>query len=204
MNQESSAKPLKKSQITRKLILDAAADLFSSRGYNATPLREIAAVANMKAGSLYYHFDSKESLMLEILNIGIERIAGSVSEQIKRLPEDAGFRKVFEAAILGHLKAILEYGDYASTNIRNYGQIPVRVRHAALPVREGYEKQWLAILEKGQKEGAIAQGVTVGLVLLTLLGGMNWASEWYRPGGGLTIEEIAEGQARIFLQGLSG
>jgi len=202
LNQESSAKPLKKSQLTRKMILDVAAALFSSRGYNATPLREIAAAANMKAGSLYYHFDSKEALMLEILNIGIEGIAESVKHQIACLPEGAGFSQQLEAAMVGHLKAILESGDYASTNIRNYGQVPERVREESMPVRDRYEEIWRNILENGKQEGAIADHVNIGLLRLTLFGGMNWATEWYRPEG-LTIEEIAAGQAQLFLQGLS-
>lgn len=202
MNQQSSAKPLKKSQLTRKVILDVAAALFSSRGYNATPLREIAAAANMKAGSLYYHFDSKESLMLEILNIGIEGIAESVRNEIAHLAENAEFGEILEAAILGHLKATLESGDYASTNIRNYAQVPERVRLESMPIRDSYEDIWRAILERGRQKGGISENTNIDLLRLTLFGAMNWATEWYRPGG-LTIEEIAAEQAQLFLQALA-
>jgi AcrR family transcriptional regulator len=202
LNPKSNSKPLKKSQLTRKLILDVAAALFSSRGYNATPLREVAAAANMKAGSLYYHFDSKESMMLEILNMGIEGIAESVNGEIARLPEGAEFGKRLEAAMLGHLKAILVNGDYASTNIRNYGQVPERVRAASMPVREQYEDIWRTLLKRGQEEGAISSKANIGLLRLTIFGGMNWASEWYRPEG-LTIEVIAAEQAKLFLKGIA-
>ncbi len=202
MSQKNRTKPAKKAELTRKLVLDIAARLFSSQGYNATPLREIASAANMKAGSLYYHFDSKESLMLEVLNIGIKRIDASVRQQLDALPGDADFSDILESAMLGHLKAILEFGDYASTNIRNYGQIPEKVRVAAMPIRDRYEDAWRAVLQKGQEEGAICDEVNIGLLRLTLFGGMNWATEWYKSEG-LTVEELAAGQARIFLKALS-
>src|SRR5258706_5394285 len=59
--------PLKKSDRTRSSILDAAARLFARRGYTDTNLSEIAAEAGMKAGSLHYHFESKEDLVYEVL-----------------------------------------------------------------------------------------------------------------------------------------
>lgn len=199
---EKKPKKLTKAQQTQKLILDVAASQFCSMGYHATPLREIAAAANMKAGSLYYHFDSKESLMLEVLNIGIEMISDSVKSELAKLPEDCEFSSILEAAMLGHLKAILEFGDYASTNIRNYGQIPEKVRLDAMPVRDSYENLWREILQKGINSGEISSEIDFGLLRLTLLGAMNWASEWY-SNSGLSIEEIAARQARFFLHGIS-
>ena len=59
----------------RTRILDEAARLFLARGYAETTLRDIADAAGVKAGSIYYHFDSKEELLGEVLDTGIERIA---------------------------------------------------------------------------------------------------------------------------------
>src|SRR5258705_10454366 len=63
--------PPKKSDRTRTSILDAAARLFARRGYTDTNLSEIAAEAGMKAGSLYYHFESKEDLVYEELRYAV-------------------------------------------------------------------------------------------------------------------------------------
>ncbi|MDP1940010.1 MAG: helix-turn-helix domain-containing protein, partial [Gallionella sp.] len=56
-----------KSQVSRDLILRVAAQLFRQQGYSATTLRQIAEKAGMKAGSIYYHFDSKTAILDEIL-----------------------------------------------------------------------------------------------------------------------------------------
>ena len=55
----------------RQRIMDAAAELFLRQGYPETSLRHIAGAAGMKAGSLYYHFDSKDDLLTSILRQGI-------------------------------------------------------------------------------------------------------------------------------------
>uniref|UniRef100_UPI0015C4E884 TetR/AcrR family transcriptional regulator n=1 Tax=Streptomyces sp. NRRL B-24572 TaxID=1962156 RepID=UPI0015C4E884 len=51
----------------RREILDTAAEVFAAQGYDATTVRKIADAAGLLAGSLYYHFDSKESMLDEIL-----------------------------------------------------------------------------------------------------------------------------------------
>jgi len=47
-------------------ILDAAARLFARQGFHAASMREIAAAAGMLPGSLYYHFPSKDELLLAV------------------------------------------------------------------------------------------------------------------------------------------
>ncbi|OUR86920.1 TetR family transcriptional regulator, partial [Cycloclasticus sp. 44_32_T64] len=78
MSAAEEGKAKNKVKKTREKILDAAASLFSQQGYNGTALRDIASALDMKAGSLYYHFDSKEQLVLEILKIGLENIIQTV------------------------------------------------------------------------------------------------------------------------------
>ncbi len=55
----------------RARIMDEAATSFLHQGYPATSLRHIANAVGMKAGSIYYHFASKEELLTEILIRGI-------------------------------------------------------------------------------------------------------------------------------------
>ena len=50
---------------TRQHVLDCAARLFRMQGYAATSLRDIAAASGMKPGSLYYHFPSKEMIVID-------------------------------------------------------------------------------------------------------------------------------------------
>ena len=51
-----------KSERSRRIILDAALDLFSHRGYRATSIRDIASRAVVSTGSVYHHFPDKEAI----------------------------------------------------------------------------------------------------------------------------------------------
>ena len=112
-----------KSEKSRDSILEAAAKLFRRRGYSATTLRQIAAMAEIKAGSIYYYFDSKEQILNEVLHLGLL----SVFEAVKQALRDAGkvsHRSRIGLAIEAHLVALLEASDFTSANIRIYGQLP--------------------------------------------------------------------------------
>lgn len=57
-----------KSERSRRIILDAALDLFSHRGYRATSVRDIAARAVVSTGNVYHHFPDKESIYRELFD----------------------------------------------------------------------------------------------------------------------------------------
>ncbi|MGC9356414.1 MAG: TetR/AcrR family transcriptional regulator [Anaerolineae bacterium] len=71
MNQSKSTRPLearRQRRIARRRqwIMDAAARVFSEKGYAQTTIREIAAQADMAEGTLYNYFSSKRDLLLAI------------------------------------------------------------------------------------------------------------------------------------------
>lgn len=188
---------------TRERILDASAALFSQQGYNGTALRDIASALDMKAGSLYYHFDSKEQLVLEILKIGLENIINTVITRVNALPKGSSTKEVLIEAAKGHLAALLEKGDYTSTSIRNYGQMPEAVQEEGRVIRDKYESMWRKWLVKAQKKGDIDASVDLKILRLSLLGSLNRTLAWYSPGA-KSIDEIAEIQVGFFWDGIKG
>ena len=54
----------KKSEETRRRILEAALRVFRERGFERATMREIAAEAQMAVGAAYYYFDSKEAIVM--------------------------------------------------------------------------------------------------------------------------------------------
>ncbi|MEW4982566.1 MAG: TetR/AcrR family transcriptional regulator [Cycloclasticus sp.] len=203
MSAAEEGKAKNKVKKTREKILDAAASLFSQQGYNGTALRDIASALDMKAGSLYYHFDSKEQLVLEILKIGLENIIQTVITRVNALPEGSSTREVLIAAAKGHLVALLEKGDYTSTSIRNYGQMPAAVQEEGLLIRDKYENMWRKWLIAAQEKGDIKASVDLKILRLSLLGSLNRTLAWYAVGE-KSIDEIAEIQVGFFWDGIKG
>ncbi len=185
----------------RVSILDAAARLFREQGYAAVSLRAIASAAGMKAGSIYYHFASKDLIVVEILNNGILAVHERVREAVAGLPEDASVEDVLRAGIRGHLEALHEHGDYTSANVRIFGQVPESVQIITLPTRRGYEKFWDDLLAKLQSAGGMNSGVDLRVFRLLLIGALNATLEWFdRTRGGTGV--LADQYADFLLNGL--
>ncbi len=161
----------------RREILDAAAGLFASHGFHAASMREIAAAAGMLPGSLYYHFPSKDELLLAVYEDGVRRIAERFDAALE--PADPPWARL-EAACIAHLEVLLEAGG-------DYAQVVVRVRPEDCPamakqlvaLRDAHEDRFKALIAAlDLPEGADRQALR-----LMLLGALNWTQTWYRPGG---------------------
>jgi len=92
-------KRARRSEGSRQQILDVAAKLFRAKGYTDTSLRDIGQQAGMKAGSLYYHFASKEQLAAEVLLIGVQKVHRAVVMAIDAPGRTADARARLAAAM---------------------------------------------------------------------------------------------------------
>src|ERR1044071_7466199 len=91
----------------RDELLAIAARLFAERGFRNTTVRDIADASGILSGSLYHHFDSKESMVDEILQTfqnelfaGYDEILASKAPARQRL--EAAVRLSFEALAQHH------------------------------------------------------------------------------------------------------
>lgn len=166
---------------TRERILLEASRLFRHHGYAATTLREVADAAGIKAGSIYYHFESKEQILGEVLDKGILAVATAVRERVEALPKDATARKKVAAAIEGHLWGLLHHGDFTSANIRIYGQIPPAAKNRHRKVRREYADYWDALLDEAMQRGELRRDIGATIARLFVIGALNWTVEWYNP-----------------------
>ncbi len=193
-----------KSEVSRQRILDAAAKTFRDKGYVATRLQDIAEAAGLRAGSIYYHFASKEQILEAVFEIGTRRLRGSVSDAVDALPASATHRERIFTAAHSHLSTLLAQGDYTSANIRNFGQIPEEIQIRHREQRRVYEQDWRDLLENARAAGEIHADADLRVLRLFLLGGLNWAIEWYREGGPVGIDAIAETCCRSLFDGIAG
>jgi len=62
----TAATPTEKEPNTRERILDVALDLFTEQGFDGTSLRQIAERLNVTKAALYYHFESKDDILMAL------------------------------------------------------------------------------------------------------------------------------------------
>lgn len=159
----------------RQDILDAAARLFARQGYHATSIRDIAAAAEMLPGSVYYHFASKETLLLAVYAEGVARIAAQVDAAVanKRAP-----RARLEAACAAHLEMLLDRSDYAQVVVRVLPQDAEPIAASLIALREDYERRFRDLIAALP----LSRRTDRSLLRLALLGALNGAKIWYRSG----------------------
>ena len=193
----------RKSDVTRQKILDAAAKLFREQGYSATTLRQIASRAKIKAGSVYYYFDSKNQILDEVLEIGIKVVFEAVETAVDALPRNASGRARLEAAVAAHLYTLLQYSDYTSANIRIFGQVSRASQNRNRAIRRNYAEYWDTLFRHAKDTGEIGQKVDLSLARLFLLGSVNWTMKWYNPKKQPT-NLLAKNFCNILFEGIRG
>ncbi|WP_151638205.1 MULTISPECIES: TetR/AcrR family transcriptional regulator [Noviherbaspirillum] len=173
--------PVQSGDQTRDQILHAAASLFRNQGYAATTLRQIADAAGIKAGSIYYHFSSKDEILGVVLDAGIDVVMKTVREKIEALPPTATYREKIATGIEGHLYGLLHHGDFTSANIRVYGQIPHAAKNKHRIIRRAYADYWDKLFAEALTSGELRSDTSVAVVRLFVIGALNWTVEWYNP-----------------------
>jgi AcrR family transcriptional regulator len=199
---EAPAEEPGKAEATRQSILEAAARIFRRDGYSAARLTDIAAEIGMKAGSLYYHFGSREALVEAVMEIGTRRTHQAVLDAVAALPPDAGALARLEAATRRHLIMVLAQEDIASATIKLIWQAPAAVREKVLVEQRAYGDLWRALLEDARSAGAIRPDLDLSVTRMAIMGALNWAADWYHPGR-LTPEDVAHDIAALVIGGLA-
>ena len=192
---------VKTPQETRSVILQVAAQLLREHGYAAVTMRQIASNAKIKAGSIYYHFDSKEDILFHVLDEGLRVIVQEVNDAVAALPPGAQFREKLKVVVKSHLHGLLRVGDFSSANIRIYGQVPEEVRQRHYVARRAYADWWDTFFSQAVAEGALPVNLDPSLVRVFVVGALNFTVEWFDPEKG-SFDTLADQIFTIIADGL--
>jgi AcrR family transcriptional regulator len=167
----------------RRQIMQEAAKLFGSRGFEATTIRDIASAAGILGGSIYYHFPSKEDIFLAVHSAGMETITKAVVDAIKE--HDDPWDKL-EAAAVAHCNALLSSGELPVIVSPYYSESLKSLRKRLVAQRDRYDKIIAEIVETLDLPPHIDRTV----FRLHFLGALNWLPTWYRPKSSMTAADI--------------
>jgi AcrR family transcriptional regulator len=184
----------------RDELLAIAAELFAQRGFKNTTVRDIADAAGILSGSLYHHFDSKESMVDEILSTFQEELFGTwdviMSSRLDaRAKVEAVVRASFEALDKHHSEVAIYQNDASYLmGFERFGYLKDR--------NEQFREVWLKLLRQGVKAGALRKDLDIELVYRFVRDTVWVAVRWYRPGGPMAIEHVADQYLAILLDGI--
>jgi AcrR family transcriptional regulator len=180
----------------RDELLRVSARLFREKGFDGTTIRDISTAAGMHSGSPFYHFKTKQDILLAVMEQGLAEGLRK-TEAVIALPLPPEERLV--RLIRSHLGTILEEGnDFIPVLLYDWRSLSAANRRRVVALKDRYDALWQKLIDELQASGHM--GGDAQLVRLLLLGAVNWSGTWFRPGGRLSLDQIADGAARIFLR----
>jgi AcrR family transcriptional regulator len=177
-----------------------AGELFAEKGFRATTVREIADAAGILSGSLYHHFDSKESIGDEILSSFLNAVLDDYRAAVASSGDP---REVLERIVrstvdtLTHHRAAL----MMLQNDWSYFSSAPRFAYLREALRE-IEAVWVQQLEKGVRQGAFRADLDPKLTYRLLRDILWMPVRWHRPEGQWTPEQVTEAFLSLVFKGI--
>jgi len=166
-------------------LFNEAARLFRRKGYDGTSIRDIVSRLEMTPSSFYYHYKSKEELLLAVYKRGIDEITQAVEAAITRQSEPW---TRLEAACAAHLKALLESSDCPQVVVRILPQDVPRAAKRMIALRDQYERIFARLIG----DLKLARGVRSHYLRLVLLAALNTTQNWFKKDGESSPAQIAQ------------
>jgi TetR/AcrR family transcriptional regulator, cholesterol catabolism regulator len=182
----------------REAILDAAIVLFGKRGYTGTTMRDIAKEVGILPGSLYAHISSKETLLDEIVELGIESFLSIEAALDQSIPVVDRLR----VAIKTHTKIAAENPGRSLVVFHQWRFLTESNLTRALNKRRRYQQLFVKLIDEGIANKSFDPGLDSKAAVFTILGALNWIPEWYSPTGHFSPSEIGDKIADILVKGL--
>ncbi|MEM9621217.1 MAG: TetR/AcrR family transcriptional regulator [Pseudomonadota bacterium] len=174
-----------RSNSRNEALLQAAAMLFASRGFLATSMRDIAKAVDMLPGSIYYHFPSKDDLLLAIYQAGVEQISATFTEAVT--PLDDPWQRL-SAGMAALVRAVTEESSGTRVIFKVMPDDVPRYRDELIAFRDEFEALFRDLIE----QLPLQPNVDKHLVRLMMLGAGNHAQLWFSREGPYTPDEIGE------------
>lgn len=178
----------------REKVLTKAAELIARQGFDGTSMRDIAAAVGMLPGSLYYHFPSKEDLLIDIH----ERVVTGMTDRVLAALDGVSdpWERVERAAI-AHLEGLLASGSLVTIVSPNFPKDRDELNQRLKAHRNAYERLFNDLFAAVE----VPEGIDRRLLRLQLLGALNWVPVWYDPKGKTRPADIARTFVRSVWQG---
>jgi AcrR family transcriptional regulator len=179
-------------------IVQAAAQIFRQKGYHATSMQDIADAVHLQKASLYHHIESKQEILLEILDAALDRLTADISAVVE---SDLSPTVKLRLALKAYTLRLNEDRDLASVLLLEYRGLDPKLRARHIARRDRIDLLWRRLVKEGIDAGEFRR-VDPVLTSFALLGVQNWMITWFRDDGRLTAAQAAEGFAELFLKGL--
>ena len=175
-----------------------AAQMFRDRGFDATPIGDVARALGLTKAGLYHHFESKEALLFEIMMFGLDKVRDEVIVPVRAIrdPEER-----LRQLIVRHAR-ITTRGQGAVAHLGDeIRALPTSARKQVEHRMRVYFDLVRDTLGELQAAGRL-RPVDPTVATFSLIGMILWLPRWFRQDGRLSQRQVADHLAELALGGL--
>jgi TetR/AcrR family transcriptional regulator, cholesterol catabolism regulator len=180
----------------RETILETAASLFASQGYARTTIRDVARAAGLSVAGLYYYTNGKEELLFHICERSFSMVLDALADKLARTADP---RARVRVVIRNHLEHFLRRMNEMKVLTREMDALEGPHATQIYALRRRYYTICRDVVSEAAAAGT--RSAPVRLATMSLFGMLNWIHMWYRPDVDGDADTLADGIARIFLDG---
>jgi AcrR family transcriptional regulator len=178
-------------------LLDVAVPAFNERGYDATSMDELATRLGITKSAIYHHVSSKVDLLRLALDRALDALFAVTEE-----PGATTGRAIdrLEHVVRGSVRVLSAELAFVTLLLRVRGNS--EVERAALQRRREFDAIVTDLVRCAEDEGDVRPDVDPAVTSRLLFGTVNSLTEWYRPDGGLSADDLADALVSTTFEGL--
>ena len=190
------------SQSKLREICRAAARVFYEKSYDGASMQDIAKAVHLTKAGLYHHVGSKDRLLYEIMNYGMDILDEAVLKKVAPITDP---REKLRETIVGHIDLVVRARDLEITVILHENRSLKGALRRKINARKREYIHFLeGLIAQVQQQAGRPALISPRLAAFGLLGVINWLYQWYDVGGPIKEEELSQTYVDFFFRGLLG
>lgn len=178
-------------------VLDIAVAAFNDYGYDATSMGLLAERLGTSKSAVYYHVSSKEDL----LRMALERALGELEAILEQPAAQTGAADERLTFVLrSAVRVLTDELPYVTLLLRLRGN--TELEREALARRRAFDNAVSALVEQAHSDGTVRADVDARTTTRLLFGMINSIVEWYKPGGALSQDQLADDVITVAFDGI--
>ncbi|POH57348.1 TetR/AcrR family transcriptional regulator [Arthrobacter glacialis] len=178
-------------------VLRIAVDVFNKHGYEATSMGFLAEYLGISKSAIYHHVPSKEDLLRRALEEALGGLEGVLTlDGATSGAPDARLEFVLRETI----GVLVERLPFVTLLLRLRGN--TEMEREAMARRRVFDRTITELVAQAQQDGTLRTDIAPGTITRLLFGTINSIVEWYRPGGSLSAEKLADDVLAMSFHGL--
>jgi len=183
-------------------ICRVAARVFYEKGYDGASMQDIAEAVGLTKAGLYHHVSSKDMLLFEIMNYGMDILDESVLAKVKDIADP---REKLRQTIIGHIDLVARARDMEITVILHENRsLKGDLRQKINARKRAYIDYLEDLIRRVQEQSGMPAKLSAHIAAFAVLGMINWLYQWYHLEGPVKEEEISSAYVDFFFRGLLG